>query len=306
MITYIYGIIFVQFTTTHLLEGDSDPAAIELLHEYWGTVFKAMLSLYWASTSGESWRYLAEPLRGVGGHAHFLFLVYIAFFMFVITNTLTSLFVEAALDNSEHDHAKQIREEMNKKQKYIDDLKKLYHLVDDDGDGELTLDEFQAGCGDAELEAFANSLDIETSDLSQVFFLLSNQGRQAVDMDAFVTGCIKLRGPARSSDLNLLLHEHYRLQQTAAHFFGTYSAKLEHLEEILPQKAPPQTSTPPELEARLARIEQLLLHRKVSVPQDKPQQNAVPFPGISLPVLTGHIGAANDVGEHDERKFLEI
>eukprot|EP00747_Dinoflagellata_sp_TGD_P103840 gnl/TRDRNA2_/TRDRNA2_169097_c0_seq1.p1 gnl/TRDRNA2_/TRDRNA2_169097_c0~~gnl/TRDRNA2_/TRDRNA2_169097_c0_seq1.p1 ORF type:complete len:301 (+),score=61.88 gnl/TRDRNA2_/TRDRNA2_169097_c0_seq1:3-905(+) len=293
MITYIFGICLVQFSTTYLLEDNTDPLAVEFVHEYWGSVFKAMLSLYWASTGGESWRYLAEPLRSVGSHAHFLFLVYIAFFMFVIMNTLTSLFVEAALENSDHDHAKQIREEISKKKKYMSDLRKLYHLVDADGDGELTLREFQKGCTDAELEAFANSLDIETTDLEEVFFLLSNQGRQPVDMEAFVMGCIKLRGPARSTDLNFLLHEHSKFQKITAHVLDVHTAKLEHILQVLPKQftplrerapAPPQTSTS--------------VTPEMSVPVPQAQQ-------VDLSVLAGCISAVHDVAQQDELMLLD-
>merc|ERR1712146_774902 len=59
----------------------------------------------------------------------------------------------------------------------------------------------QANLQDPALLAFAASLDLEVNDLERFFYILSAEGKRRVDLEAFVVGCIKMRGTARSMDL---------------------------------------------------------------------------------------------------------
>eukprot|EP00747_Dinoflagellata_sp_TGD_P202882 gnl/TRDRNA2_/TRDRNA2_76468_c1_seq1.p1 gnl/TRDRNA2_/TRDRNA2_76468_c1~~gnl/TRDRNA2_/TRDRNA2_76468_c1_seq1.p1 ORF type:complete len:144 (-),score=39.24 gnl/TRDRNA2_/TRDRNA2_76468_c1_seq1:62-433(-) len=86
---------------------------------------------------------------------------------------------------------------------------------------------------DEQLEAFANSLYIDTQDLEQVFALLSNEGKNSVDIDAFVVGCIRLKGAAKSSDVNALLHEQRKEQEIAKSFRDNQVLQLARIERTL-------------------------------------------------------------------------
>merc|ERR1712048_269667 len=87
--SYMFGICILQGCTTYLQTQPIEEAVHEDIVKYWGSVPKAMLALFMASTSGESWSYIAEPLRSVGPLFYSVFLLYLAFFFFVVTNTLT-------------------------------------------------------------------------------------------------------------------------------------------------------------------------------------------------------------------------
>merc|ERR1712226_361286 len=91
IITYIFGILFLQAGTSYRIEeaGRILKSVDDDLMHYWSSVVQSMLSLYWASTGGDSWSYIARPLKEVGWPYYVFFLVYIAFFMFVVINTLT-------------------------------------------------------------------------------------------------------------------------------------------------------------------------------------------------------------------------
>merc|ERR1711988_1335400 len=79
-------------------------------------------------------------------------------------------------------------------------------LVDSDGSGDISYEEFGEGLDSPEMVAFAYSLGIEVLDVKQFFKAISQNGTVAVDLETFVEGCIKSRGPAKSLDLVELMH----------------------------------------------------------------------------------------------------
>jgi len=204
VITFVVGVFFLQATTTFIMDNGVDSSVFEDLLAHWGSVQQAMLSLYMASTSGDSWRTIAQPLSHIGVPFYLLFLFYIAFFIFVVTNTLTSLFLEATIANAEKDQEMVVHEELKKKGQFIRKLQQFFNTMDNDGSGVISEAEFNME--DPELIAFASSLDIDVMDMAQFFSLLSNNGQDPVDIETFVVGCIKLRGPAKSLDLQFLLY----------------------------------------------------------------------------------------------------
>ncbi len=54
---------------------------------------------------------------------------------------------------------------------------------------------------DPEMLAFTAELELEAPDVKQFFNVLAAGGKRTVDLEAFVVGCIKLRGNAKSIDM---------------------------------------------------------------------------------------------------------
>merc|ERR1712224_261758 len=171
-ITYLFGLAFVQAAALALQGDRLSPKAKEGIAKYWCSVPTAMLSLYKASTSGDSWTYIAEPLHSVGFAFYVLFLLYIAFFLFVLTSTLTSIIVESTISNAEKDQQEMIHLELAKKHDYIKQIKRLYKKMDADGSGDISMDEFSAFLGEPAMLAFMGGLDIDASDVVQFFTIL--------------------------------------------------------------------------------------------------------------------------------------
>jgi len=206
------------------------------IDKYWSSVGTSMLSLYLVSTGGDDWAYVAEPLWEVGLPFYILFMVYVAFFLFVVVNTLTSLFVELTIASSDQDTQMAIQLEMEKKDFYVKQLQAFYDKMDDNDDGSITYDEFCTHINDPEVRAFASSLDIEVIDAKQFFLILSNHGTRPIDLETFVVGCIKLRGVAKSMDLMDLMFAHKRAVIEHKQFQSECIDRLKILEEILHQE----------------------------------------------------------------------
>lgn len=93
---------------------------------------------------------------------------------------------------------------MSRKKKYVDSMASILRDCVD-GRGYITQVDFKAMMRDPRMDRFAAELDIDSLDLSNFFDRLSAHGQQAVEVDRFVEGCIRMCGQARSMDMNELL-----------------------------------------------------------------------------------------------------
>merc|ERR1719221_1493800 len=174
-----------------------------------------MNSLFMSATGGESWRLMAEPLAQIDRFFYAMFLFFVMFFLIVVFNTLTGIFMDATSQNASQDQQIIIMEELRKKSMYIKRFRTLWSQLDTDESGDVSLEELAFHMQDPALAAFMSNLEIDICDVVQFFDTMSNDGHDKLDVETFVDGCLKLKGWARSVDLYGLIHSSRRavLQQ---------------------------------------------------------------------------------------------
>lgn len=212
---FLVGICLMQAASSHLnmrlrneeWGGQQVSEDSLLVIRYWGSMLTAMNTLYMCVTNGADWEDIARTLRPIGWGYYALFLFFIFFYNCVVTNTLTSLFVEATMTNAEKDHAAIIETQMENFHKYVSKLEKWFRSLDVDESGKVSYEEFCNGLNDPSALAFASTLGVEITDLKQFFMVLSEGGTRDVDIETFVLGCIKMRGAAKSMDVVALQEE---------------------------------------------------------------------------------------------------
>lgn len=215
----MFGICFVQSIAAFRHEdwkngdngdGQSQSEQLEILFSTWDSVPQAMYTLFKVSTGGVNWGEVSDPLLLIMGMPTFsIFLVYIAFFAFVMTNAVTAIFVSSTEEYARLDSHAMLYDQLHAKTEYMKQVIPLYQEMYSDQNGEVSKTEFEKYILDPRMVAFAHSLDINTMDLEQFFDVLSCRGERPVNLDTFVDGCIRLRGTARSMDVyDLLIHHH--------------------------------------------------------------------------------------------------
>lgn len=196
-VIFIFAVFFMQGAT----ESQEDWTEGVKARKPWHSLFAAMCALFEAATGGSDWNELADPLYDDGPHFYFAFLLYIGFFLFVLLNSLTGIFVERLVQMVANDQTVMMNERLCEKKHYASRVEDLFRSVDTDGLLELSLEQLSGHLTDKRMMAFATSLEIDEADLLVAFDIVTQNGTQNVDLDTFVTGCIKLRGSARSVDL---------------------------------------------------------------------------------------------------------
>ena len=88
--TFLFAIVMQwgAISVAEKTQGDLDSNADrEIIKESWNTTLRCMLSLFMAASGGKDWADLTDPFYGE--FAYYAFLVYLAFFMFIVTNVVT-------------------------------------------------------------------------------------------------------------------------------------------------------------------------------------------------------------------------
>jgi hypothetical protein len=214
LMIYFFAILFCQAASTFIAEacpaGDGYATCavwdedIVSLDKYWGTLSRAMLTLFMVMSNGLDWETVIEPLGQVGGHWAFMFLVFVAFATFAVLNVVTGVFCQSALESAQRDRELMVQSLLMNKRVYVESInsqfKAMFDMFNNEGEG-LTLDVFEQHLQEQTVREYFALLELDTSDAFGLFKLLDEDGSGQIDAEEFVDGCLRLKGSARSIDL---------------------------------------------------------------------------------------------------------
>jgi len=231
---YMFAVLFTQAAHSQLVDATPSPN-LEDLKDAWGSVPRSVFTLFKSITNGNSWEQVSKPLSDIHGVWLALFLIYIALTYFAVLNVVTGVFCQMAIEGAGKDEDELMQELLKMKDQYIHQLTSMFNVVDHNRSGKVSIQEFQGLLQDPDLVKFFATLQIDVEDAWSLFKLLDTSGDGEIDVDEFVTGCLKLRGQARSVDLALLQHQVKWLTQR-------FSRLCEYL-EVVHGNAPSSTTS---------------------------------------------------------------
>ena len=117
-------------------------------------------------------------------------------------------FCESAIKSAEKDH----ENTLDNRQEFRELLTNLF-LKLDDGDGQLTLAEFEKMFENETMQAFLETAEITASDAWTLFASLDVDGDHLIDVDEFTKRCLSLRGGARSMDVFALTRHNLKIRE---------------------------------------------------------------------------------------------
>lgn len=90
---------------------------------------------------------------------------------------------------------------------HTDKMQALFEHLDDNADGSVSLDEFQACIDDPAVRKWLSAMELEVRDVDSVFRLLDTEGTHRISAEDLVVGVSRLKGQARSIDLATLIQD---------------------------------------------------------------------------------------------------
>jgi len=187
----------------------------QVLRHHWGSVLRAMYSLYCAISNGISWDQLTLSFLEVNSDEGFIafvvFIVFIFMTVFGILNIVTSIFVESAVQASSSNRDLLVEEKVRQKKMYASHMRSIFSIIDEDGSGIISQKEVECMFNDPELAAYVEALEVNPSDALMLFSFLDGDGSGAIDIDEFCQGCLRLKGEAKSFDVYCLIYESERM-----------------------------------------------------------------------------------------------
>lgn len=178
---------------------ESNPSSdLSKLEDGWGSVLKSINSLYQSILGGIDWKELYDELERISWSVPMLFVMYVAFASLVMLNLVTGVFVEGAQRIVTEDRDAEL----------VKQAKRMFNIVDDSADHQVTWDEFQSHLEDPGMAEYFRLVGISRKEAKDLFQLLDLDSSGTLSVKEFVHGCLGLRGPAKSLDLARLAYNH--------------------------------------------------------------------------------------------------
>eukprot|EP00927_Polykrikos_kofoidii_P029813 TRINITY_DN2570_c0_g1_i1.p1 TRINITY_DN2570_c0_g1~~TRINITY_DN2570_c0_g1_i1.p1 ORF type:complete len:651 (-),score=127.63 TRINITY_DN2570_c0_g1_i1:211-2163(-) len=207
MVLYLFGVCLTQMVS------DERKNAPELenaeLDKYFGSLGNTMTILYMSITGGVNWIHPSDQLSKFGSPLlNLLYVLYTAFCVFAIMNVVTGVFVGQAMASAQEDQDVFMV-------KNINGVFKKTELTS----GQITWEEFSKLIHEREMVELFKAINIDVSEAMSLFRLLDVNELGVLDHEEFMTGCLRLRGPAKSLELSLLMRETDRIHQWSSKKF---------------------------------------------------------------------------------------
>ena len=132
------------------------------------------------------------------------FYIYWGIAHLVLLNLVTAIIVDNAMANTKLDEADLVAEMEKKRLEELSALKTLFALMDEDGSGELSYEEFQASSDNPEVSNKWRLLEFQQDEIEALFKLLDD-GDGSVSSEEFFDGVLRIKGVAQSRDTFKLL-----------------------------------------------------------------------------------------------------
>jgi len=206
-VIYVFSICFMYGATIYVEQVGARADVVSELRRNYGKLSTTMYTLLLAISNGRDWNELAAPLCQIHWGFQALFMFYVLFVVIGVLNVLTSIFVERARELSKLDRDLATQGELASQEAFITQMRTIFEEVDDEKYGRITWQKFRDYLRSDRAQAFLATQQLDTSDAARLFSLMEVDDAGAVSVEEFALGCMRLRGPAKSSDVALLLRE---------------------------------------------------------------------------------------------------
>lgn len=207
LILYMMSLYFCSLVSDHRITHTEEEAMgrFDQLDRYFGALDVSMLSLFQSISGGNDWDSLASPLRHhIGGWSALFFSFYIAFTLLAVLNVVTGVFVQSVL----------LSAKTEKDVFMVNNVRDLFQEEVEGGiRGIMGRDVFLSKLDTPQMRAFFRAIDVDETEAEGLFRLMDLDDNGGVDAEEFLSGCMRLRGPARALDLTMLVREVRRLDQ---------------------------------------------------------------------------------------------
>jgi len=204
---YVTSLVFLDGVTAYMASGHADADTVDSLEAYFGTLEETMLTLFLSISGGVSWESLVRTLTKVHVIYGVLFVMYIASMMLAALNIFAGIFVNDAIEMAQNDRDVQLQTEAIRNKAMVKDLKDIFQEFDRDHNGTLTRQEFMDAWRNPEVLVRFRHLGVEPVDGHSLFEMLDISGDDELDIDEFVTMCLRAKTLTRPVDLQSFIQQ---------------------------------------------------------------------------------------------------
>jgi voltage-gated sodium channel len=218
IVLFVFAIIVTQAVTAYRMNNpEMDHTA---LVEYFGTLYRSVITLFQSVSGGVSWRDVSEALVELHWTFAIWMSIYVAFTVFAILNIVTGIFVNGAMQSAHEDQDVSIAEAMNNEGAFAQEALRVFQEADANKTGYITLQDLEEHMKDSRVRAYLHHLGLDFTEARGLFQLLDIGDTGRVYAKEFVLGCQQLRGSARNLDVATLLYQNKRMMSLWSFFMS--------------------------------------------------------------------------------------
>lgn len=131
---------------------------------------------------------------------------------FVLLNLVTAIICNEAFETSKADESDLAKQLMLQKEEEIRNLKEMFVELDEDGSGQVTLEEFQNAFSIKNIRNKLTLMGLNEDMLLQLFTLLDTDAQGELDLDEFMNGMQSMSGLATAKDMVVLTKGMQRIE----------------------------------------------------------------------------------------------
>jgi len=203
---------------------------------WYSSLSDTMYTLLASITGGVDWTDAVAPLDRISTIYRCLWTFYIIFVVIGVMNVLTGIFVERACELSGLDKDLVVQAEVKRNELFVKEMKKLFREADADGSGSISWHEFKEYLENPQVQAYLCTKQLNAFDARSFFDVLRDE-QEELDIEAFIVGCQRLKGQARSVDLLAVLKECQKNRRDI-------KALIRRLDNVVPSKVPSEIESP--------------------------------------------------------------
>jgi len=233
MIVYVFALVFTSSTLdyTNVDNMTSETKYMAQLKMSFGSVPRSLFSLYSAVSGGMDW----EPMVFWLAEIHVIWGALFVFFQFLIcsavVHVITGVCCQCAIESAQRDEKMVVEEHLSNVGFHMKRFKQLFNQLDTDSSGTLTIAELEEHFDNPLVKAYFESMDIDVNDAWTLFSLLDTKNTQIIDLEEFVTGCLRLKGSAKAVDIVKMSFE----GRWVAHKLHNLSTDIRHFQKQFDQ-----------------------------------------------------------------------
>jgi len=225
-ILYFFAICFLNGVTEYFRDGTDDAEVEASIVRMYGNVRSTMITLFMCISGGMDWQKAMDPLVIVHWVYGPIFIYYIFFMLFGVSNIVVGVFVSACTETSKGDRKLFVTSKLEALEAYKANVKGFFAAADADASGTLSWEEFQEHLKNPRVMAYFTSLDLDVSNAHRLFRLLDTNNNDEVGVREFLDGCMRLKGEAKSIDVNMLVYEIRQMSRTLSHFIEASESRF--------------------------------------------------------------------------------
>lgn len=170
------------------------------LEKDFGDVLQSMLTFF-EVMSTEGWSDVARESMELEPWSWVLFATFLCFTTYAVMHVVVAVVVNKTMNRAGERKDELAKKTANAERRAYEKLGEVFCLADDDGNGELTKEEFLSSLEKSEVIRYMQEVHIDVRSAESLFSILDFDESGSVEFDEFVEGMLNARGEAKAKDV---------------------------------------------------------------------------------------------------------